>query len=358
MSRQHYLDLAEKGLAMPLAVDLFVHRLSSPEKVEQDAAEMARVMAEAAGALATPLAVAPMDLRVEKAAVGELLGIAPEKWEAFHLEDPLDPEQFDAIIGKIRGGFITQRMRVTIDALAAVSQRPGLVSVGMCIGPFSLVTKLMTDVITAFYLMGQELEPDDDEAVELADQLLRLSTELVVSYARAQVQAGANAVIVCEPAANKVYVSPNQMEDGSDIFERAVMVPNRRLRDGIEQAGGDLILHDCGELTDEMIRLLGTLRPVMLSLGSSVDLPSAAPLLPKDVVLFGNIPSKFFPRDGDMPLEKVEALCGDLHDRMKATGHPFILGSECDVLCVHGHEETIQRKTECISRRSTMTAHP
>ena len=354
MSRQHYLDLAAKGLAMPLAVDLFVHHLSSPERVEHDPEEMARVMVAAAQEMCTPLAVAPMDLRVERAALMAWLGAADPEDEKTHLHDPLSPAEFEKALATVRAAQPTPRMNVTIGALSRVAARKDLVPVGMCIGPFSLVTKMMADVITAFHLLGSDVEPDEDESVLLATQLLELSTEVVTSYARRQVEAGANAVIVCEPAANKAYISPNLMADGSHIFERVVLVPNRRVRDTIEQAGGDFILHDCGELTDEMIRHLGTLRPSMLSLGSSVDLAASARLVPGDVVLFGNIPSKHFPQDSTMPADKVEALCDELRAKMAALGRPFILGSECDVLHVPGRSEVILQKTRAISARSRL----
>jgi hypothetical protein len=45
-------------------------------------------------------------------------------------------------------------------------------------------------------------------------------------------------------------------------------------------------------------------------------------------------------------VEDVRRLAADLIQRMRATGHPFILGSECDVLSVPGAEATIKAKVE------------
>ncbi|MBZ0270254.1 protein kinase, partial [bacterium] len=130
------------------------------------------------------------------------------------------------------------------------------------------------------------------------------------------------------------------LQEGTPPLRRALGWCLRIAR-AVEEAGADLILHDCGELTMEMVAALGGLRPSVLSLGSCVDIVEASRVIPKDVVLFGNVPSKFFPREEEMPLEKVRAICADLRRRMEAEGHPFILGSECDVLCVSGHEESI-----------------
>lgn len=66
-------------------------------------------------------------------------------------------------------------------------------------------------------------------------------------------------------------------------------------------------------------------------------------------MLFGNIPSKGFIldesgfRDAD-----IAAQAEQLVRRMAACGHPFIIGSECDVLCVAGAEQRIRRKVSAM----------
>jgi hypothetical protein len=87
----------------------------------------------------------------------------------------------------------------------------------------------------------------------------------------------------------------------------------------------------------------------MLSLGSSRRLWEDAALVPKQTVLFGNLPSKRFYAD-DLTCAMVRQQAGELCERMKAAHHPFILGSECDVLSVPGREEAIQSKVEAMLR--------
>jgi len=65
---------------------------------------------------------------------------------------------------------------------------------------------------------------------------------------------------------------------------------------------------------------------------------------PRDVVLYGNLPTKSFYSDGAMPVERVIELARRLHRKMREAGHPHILGSECDVLDVPEARETIRRK--------------
>jgi hypothetical protein len=156
-------------------------------------------------------------------------------------------------------------------------------------------------------------------------------------------------MIVCEPAANTAYLSPRQMRAGSDILERFVLAPNRRLRSLLARHEVDLILHDCGELTTDMVRQFAIeLRPAVLSLGSSRNLWEDAAVVPEDLVLFGNLPTKTFYSDATMPVEEVERLTRETVRRMAKCGHPHILGSECDVLYVPDAAETIRRKVDAM----------
>ena len=214
----------------------------------------------------------------------------------------------------------------------------------MAIGPFSLMTKLLADPITGLYLAGTGLTRDEEPEVAAIEDCIALATEVIERSLRLQLEAGAKAICLCEPAANLVYLSPHQLAAGADTFERFVMQPNRRLRNVLADYNADLIFHDCGELTDDMVRAFCTLDPSVLSLGSSRQLWQDAALVPDNIVLFGNLPTKKFYSDAELPLPVVATMARELNDRMNATNHPFILGSECDVLSVPGREESIMKK--------------
>jgi hypothetical protein len=87
---------------------------------------------------------------------------------------------------------------------------------------------------------------------------------------------------------------------------------------------------------------------MILSLGCSRKLWEDASLVPKDVVLYGNLPSKSFYSDGAMPVEEVVRRTEELVAKMKACGHPYIVGSECDVLFVPGAQDTIRAKVDAM----------
>jgi uroporphyrinogen-III decarboxylase len=325
MRRDYYLSLARAGLRMPIGTDLVLHEQPDPEAVALDGRALGRVVETAARRYGTPLAVPLMDLRLEKADL-EHGGGSPAA--------PFPP-----------------RSRAHIDSIRYIASETDLVAVGMAIGPFSLMTKLMADPITAVAMAGLGVSAEDDPAVAEAERCLEAAEFAVHRSVGAQIEAGARAVIICEPAANRVYISPKQLERGSDVFERFVMQPNLRLRALLEAGGADLIFHDCGELTDSMVHEFATrLDPVILSLGSSRKLWEDARLVPKPVVLYGNLPTKSFYSDDAMPLCEVVRLASDLAARMCAAEHPHILGSECDVLHVPESGATIRAKVEAMLR--------
>jgi uroporphyrinogen-III decarboxylase len=220
----------------------------------------------------------------------------------------------------------------------------------MMIGPFSLATKLMADPITAVALLGSGVRREQDPQVQLVFDCLEAAESVLLKSVQRQLEHGARAMLVCEPAASTAFLSPRQMKAGSPIFEHLVLAPNSRLKDALEQAGADLIFHDCGELTAGMIRDFAIrLEPAVMSLGSSRNLSDDAALVPSSVVLYGNLPSKSFYSDTVMPVDEVRSRASGLVRSMRDCGHPHILGSECDVLHVPGVSETIWRKVEAMT---------
>jgi hypothetical protein len=139
------------------------------------------------------------------------------------------------------------------------------------------------------------------------------------------------------------------MAQGSPVFDRFVLEPALRLKALLDEQGALLFLHDCGEPTTPMVEALASrVRPAVLSLGSSRRLWQDTAVVPREVVLFGNLPTKHFYSDETLPLEDVRARTRELLTRMRETGHPFILGSECDVLHVPQAAATIRRKVEAM----------
>lgn len=348
MDRRYYLDLAAQGLRMPIGADLLLHEQPDPEAVKHDGAALGRVLALAAGRYRTPLAFPLMDLTLEKADLLGLLGVPAAGAAEFHFPAAPSETNLARCAASLDAPF-SRRHQAHIDSVRYIAASTDLLPIGMSIGPFSLMTKLLADPITPLALAGLGMTADDEPTVLLAQRALALAEMAVRRSVAAQLRAGARAMLICEPAANRVYLSPRQIEAGSDIFERFVIQPHLRLRQLLASHDADLIFHDCGELTDLMVRQFAHgLDPAILSFGSSRRLWEDPALVPRTTVLFGNLPTRSFYSDAAMPLEKVQAITEELLARMRATGHPHILGSECDVLHVPEAAQTIRRKVAAV----------
>lgn len=344
MNRQYYLDLAAQGLRMPIGADLLLHEEPDPDDALLNPERLGRVVEKAARRYRTPLAFPLMDLRLEKADLLSLLGVAESDADKFHFLEPPSADQV-ARVTSAEGEPLSPRNRANQGAVRYIHEQTGLLPVGMLIGPFSLMTKLVVDPITAVARAGSGVTAEEDEDVRTVEQCLTMALAAVLRSAKAQMEAGARAMIVCEPAANTVYLSPRQMRGGADILERFVLQPNRQLRELLRAAGVDLIFHDCGDLLTGMVRRFAVeLEPSIISLGSSRRLWEDAAVVPKDIVLFGNLPTKTFYSDSAMPAEEVARRTVELRENMRACGHPHILGSECDVLHVPEAAQTIREK--------------
>ena len=336
MERRFYLDLAAKGLRMPIGTHLVLHTHADPEAIVRDGARLGGVVVEAAERFATPLAVPLMDLTLEKTALLAACGVPAAQIDSFHFsESPVPPRQLP----------LTLRMEAACAAIARVAAVPGLLPLGMSIGPFSLMTKLVSDPITPVFLAGSGRIAAEEPEVDLVEQALALGEQVIHRYLAAQIKAGARAVIVCEPAANSVYFSPRQLENNPANFEYFVMEPMQRIARLLARHDVDLMFHDCGELTTNMVRRFASLGAAIMSFGSSRRLWEDAALIPKDTVLYGNLPTKrFYSRD--LTVAEVERLAAELTENMFAARHPFILGSECDVLSVPGSDAEIMSKVD------------
>jgi uroporphyrinogen-III decarboxylase len=337
MNRQYYLDLAASGLKMPIGTHLVLHEHADHEIIPNDGRRLGGVIEEAARRFRCPLALPLMDLKLEKEALLLARGIAAAEIDTFH---------FTETPGGDWDIPLTRKMDAVCEAIQYIARETELLPVGMGIGPFSLMTKLITDPITPVFLAGDGATADDEEEVALLERLLQLASKTIRLYLNAQIQAGAKAIILCEPAANNVYFSPNQLDESYDVFDRYVMDLNRQIREQLRAADVDLIFHDCGELTDGMVSRYAELDPAMISLGCSRLLWEDAALISKSTVLYGNLPTKQFYSDELVSIAKVRELSDQLLSRMREVSHPFILGSECDVLSVPGYEQTIKAKVD------------
>ncbi len=347
MNRQYYLDLAAHDIRFPIGTDLVLQEKPNHAAILQDGRALGKVIEEAARRFKTPLAMPLMDLMIEKDDLLTLMGVESDNPDSFHFDAP--PTEAD--LAKLDANLaapMSRRLKANVEAITYIAKETDLIPVGMCIGPFSLMTKLIPDPITAVYIAGTGVTGQEDPEVLAVERVLEIATKVILRSIKAQLDAGAKAVCVAEPAPNKAYFSPNQLEENPGIYDRFVMQYNRQIRELLKQHDADLIFHCCGELIDMMVKQFVTLDPAILSLGGSRELWNDAAMVPKTTVLYGNLPSKKFYSDDVISPDQVRAQTKTLLDNMHKTGHPFILGTECDVLSVPGCEKIIRDKVQAM----------
>ncbi|MEI6787616.1 MAG: uroporphyrinogen decarboxylase family protein [bacterium] len=345
MNREYFIDLTKKDVRVPIGVDMILHQYSDVDAILDNGVRMGKVLLEAARFYNSPIVMPHMDLMLEKDHLLSLMGIPVTERPTYHFQGCPSESMVAEFKSRIRGS-LSPRMEARNDAIRYVATHSMLLPMGISIGPFSLMTKLLADPITPIFLAGSGITSDEDPEVKAVEVCLDLALDVVLRAIESQLDAGARTIVIAEPAANSVYLSPRQMEEGSDIYDRFVLTPNSVMRKLVADRGAALIFHNCGALTPEMIRKLDTLRPEVFSFGSPVQLCEAADLVSKDTVLYGNLPSKRFMSDSLITVEQVKEMSRDLAARMREKKHPFMLGTECDVLCVHEHKEVIARKVE------------
>lgn len=345
MDRAFYLDLARRAdVRLPITADLILHEKEDPQACRFSGECLGQVIAETTARFHMPLAFPLMDLRTEKEWLLTQIGVAADDIDAFHFPAGLAPD-IAAKLEAIAEAGPTPRMRASLGALRYVRDHSEAVPVGMAIGPFSLMTKLVEDPITAAYQVG--LDPGDEDAEQVM-KVLEIATRAIQRWVELQADAGARAICLCEPAFNVVYLSPRQVEQQPELLDTLVLDFNRRLKAAMAKRDVDLIFHDCGELNEAILRGIDTLDPAILSLGSPCHLPEVTPWISPRTVLMGNLPSKKFYSDREITVDQITESGSALLREMQATGHPFILGTECDVLCVPGCEHTILKKVEAL----------
>jgi len=229
MDKSFYIDLARNGRRLPIITHMVLHEKEDPDSILLDGERLAAVMLEAAERFNNPMALPVMDLTLEKDILLQTMGVPADATAAFHFDNVPNPEQCAKVTTDI-DVTTHPRIRANCEALSILRDGGKVVPVGMSIGPFSLLTKLVKDPISAIFMAGTGVAPEDDNDVAMIHAVLGLAESIVHANCAAQINAGARAIFLCEPAANRVYFSPRQIRAGATVYNGFVTQPNLRLK--------------------------------------------------------------------------------------------------------------------------------
>ena len=255
----------------------------------------------------TPYVLSAMDLSAEAEAFGCSLHLSDNEIPSVMGRLVTTLEQAQNLTVPKPGDKRTAVHLEAVRRLRALPDRP-MVFAG-CIGPFSLAARLV-GVSEAMELTVTE--PD------LIAAVLEKSVDFLVAYIRAFRAAGADGIIMAEPAAG--LLSPRSMAVNS-------VEPIKRINAAVNDARFAIILHNCAA---KLLHLPTILQTGLKSFhfGAPMDIVGALGKVSSDVVLCGN-------------LDPAAAFCQSSPEEMTtranallvatAAHRNFVLSSGCDV---------------------------
>jgi len=267
----------------------------------------ARCMKAVADRYDTAASVSNMDLSVEAEAFGARVIFSDEDvptviGRLVDTEEDADKLEVPRV-GKARTG---EYIKAIQHASELITDRPVLAGV---IGPYSLAGRLMemTEIMIKCLT-----EP------EVAHKVLKKVTGFIISYIEAFKKAGANGIVMAEPAAG--LLSPSLCSEFSSAYVKTII-------DAVETDDFIVVYHNCGNTVPlvESIRATGA-RAVHL--GNSVRLADVIALYPPHVLVMGNIDpaSEFLGGSAESITKAARALLEDL-DRYPN----WVISSGCDI---------------------------
>ena len=251
--------------------------------------------------------VSMMDLSVEAEAFGAKVRVTD--YEVPTIEEGIldDIEKADEIeVPSVGAG----RTDIYIDgvrkAKRVIKDMPVFCGV---IGPYSLAGRLfdMTELMMSCF--------DSPEKVHV---LLGKCTEFIISYVKAFKEAGADGVVMAEPAAG--LLSPALAEEFSTGYVKQIF-------DAVNSDDFVLCYHNCGNAVVSMADAIASQGADIYHFGNAIELKDIIPLMPKDSVVMGNVDPLLF-RDGTP--EKMVAAVEKVYNECSCYEN-FMLSSGCDI---------------------------
>ncbi len=310
INKQAWLDKIkqEKHLSMPVLTFPAVQMLGiSVNELVNSAHLQAESMSLIAKKYPISAALSMMDLSVEAEEFG-----SPVRYFDMDI-----PTVTDSIIKSSKDAFSLQvpslgNKRTLLyvegvkEAKTLIKDIPVLAGV---IGPFSLSGRLMdmTEVMVNCYM-----DP------EMVHETLKKASEFITKYILAFKEAGADGVIMAEPAAG--LLSPKICEEFSSKYIKEI----------VNQVSDDsfiFVYHNCGNVVPLADTIL-SIHADIYHFGDAIDIEDILKVFPKDKLVMGNIsPSHVFrklkPKKVAEETEKLLSRC-DKYDN-------FLISSGCDI---------------------------
>lgn len=268
-------------------------------------AEGMKKIAERTDSLAS---LSMMDLSVEAEAFGSEIFTSNDEVPTVKgriLESEMDADRLK--IPDMGSGRTGLYIKAIERAVTEITDRPVF---GGVIGPFSLAGRLMdmSEIMANCYD-----EPD------MVTKTLEKTSEFIVNYIHEFKNAGANGVVMAEPAAG--LLSPGLVDEFSSRYIQNIV---SRVKDDDFL----FILHNCGPNTPLMLPSLANIGADMYHFGDAVQMTQILEGMPADTPVLGNISPAAQFRNGTP--ESIYAVTTELLKECSQY-HNFIISSGCDI---------------------------
>ena len=207
-------------------------------------------------------------------------------------------------VGAGRSGVYVEAIR---KVAALITDRPVLAGV---IGPYSLAGRLM-DVSQA--MINCFVEP------EMVHAVLEKASAFLIEYIRAFKAAGANGVVMAEPAAG--LLTPELCQEFSSDYVR-------RIVEEVQDDSFIVVYHNCGGAIDRLVPEILSTGAAAYHFGNAVPMTSMLEQMPEDILTMGNV-------------DPVGTLCNGTPESVRTdtlavleacSSYPnFLVSSGCDI---------------------------
>ncbi|MCL2628923.1 MAG: uroporphyrinogen decarboxylase family protein [Oscillospiraceae bacterium] len=280
----------------------------SVNELVSDGSLQAKCMRAVADRWDTLASVSLMDLSVEAEAFGSPVRFSDVEVPTVSGAIVTDEAELEGLavpsVGDGRTGIYVETIR---EAKKLITDRPVFAGI---LGPYSLAGRLMdlTEIMMLCY----------DEP-ELVHGVLEKVTQFQIKYATAMRDAGADGIIMAEPAAG--ILSPSMIGEFSTPYVR-------RIIEAVETENCIFIYHNCGNSTLTLTKEILDTGARAFHFGNAIDLSEMLKLIPSDKLVMGNVDPAGQFRTGT-PQSVREATLDVLG---KCGGAPnFIVSSGCDI---------------------------
>ena len=253
-------------------------------------------------------AVSLMDLSVEAECFGSEIRVSDDEVPTVIGSIVTDEDEADALaVPEVGAGRTGLYIEAISKAAQAITDRPVFAGV---IGPYSLAGRLL-DVSEAMVLCYEE--PDMVHAV------MEKTTAFLIDYCKAYKAAGANGVVMAEPAAG--LLSPDLCGEFSSPYIKKIV-------DAVQDDEFIVIYHNCGPAVTKMVPQLLETGAAAYHFGNAVDMKEMLAQMPEDVLTMGNVDPVSAFRNGTPESVRAETL----RIMGECCGHKnFLISSGCDI---------------------------